>query len=64
MPPLAEPLAGILKPLREAADVVWHWFPGPEALEDLQHGFRQLPKVPIHNPHVGDAGVESGKVVL
>jgi hypothetical protein len=64
MPPLAEPPAGILKSLRETAEVIRHRFPGPEALEDLQRGYRQLAKMPVNNPHVGDPGVQSGKVVL
>jgi hypothetical protein len=46
MPPLVEPLAGTLKSLREAADVIRHRFPGLEALEDLQRGCRQFAKMP------------------
>jgi hypothetical protein len=64
MPPLAEPLSSILKPMRQAADGVRHRFPRPEALENLQCGFRKLAQMPVDNPHVRNAGVQGREAIL
>jgi hypothetical protein len=52
MTPLAEPPAGTKKPFGEAADILQHRFPRPEALEGPNCYFWELAEMPVDDPHV------------
>jgi hypothetical protein len=64
MAPLTEPPAGTKKPLGEAAEILRHRFPRPEALKDPDRCFWELAKMPVDNLHMCDPGKQGGDVVL